>query len=97
MHTCHATNCKTPVPPSMWGCSRHWYMVPKPVRDRIWAAYRPGQCDDYKPSREYLEAAKEAVISVAIKEGREPDTRLYDMFLTRFKATPTEQIGGHSA
>lgn len=27
-HTCHATNCTTPVPPTMWGCRKHWFMVP---------------------------------------------------------------------
>ena len=80
-HTCHATGCKTEVPPTMFACRRHWLMVPKPIRDRIWATYREGQCDDWKPSEEYLLAAKEAVIAVANKEGIEPDTSLYDCFL----------------
>jgi hypothetical protein len=65
----------------MWGCKRHWFMVPKAIRDRIWATYRPGQCDDKNPSRAYLLAAREAVVAVAEKEGREPDTLLYDRFL----------------
>lgn len=80
-HTCHATRCETPVPPSMWGCRTHWYMVPKPLRDRIWKHYRAGQEEDWQPSREYLEAAREAVIAVAQREGLEPDTRVYDAFL----------------
>lgn len=53
------------------------------LRDRIWRAYRPGQCDDMRPSREYCEAAKAAVIAVAGREGRTPDTKLYDLFLAR--------------
>ena len=89
-HTCHATACNARVPPEMWGCKRHWFMVPKPIRDRIWASYRPGQCDDWKPSRAYLEAAREAVITVAAKEGIEPDTRLYDRFLERFESSSGE-------
>lgn len=82
-HTCHATDCKRRVPPQMWGCARHWYMVPPRIRSRIWAAFRPGQCDDKRPSKEYLEAARDAVVAVAEQEGREPDTRLYDLMLER--------------
>jgi hypothetical protein len=80
-HTCHATGCHTPVPPTMWGCKRHWYMVPKPIRDRIWSTYRSGQCDDMNPSAEYCLAARDAVVAVARREGIEPDTKLYDFFL----------------
>jgi hypothetical protein len=82
-HTCHATACTTPVPPTMWGCRRHWFLVPKPLRDRIWATYRVGQCDDLNPSAAYCAAARAAVIAVAAREGRAPDTALYDRFLAR--------------
>lgn len=80
-HRCHMTECDTPVPREMFACRRHWFMIPKPIRDRIWATYREGQCDDMNPSQEYCLVAKEAVIAVARKEGIEPDTRLYDRFL----------------
>lgn len=80
-HHCHATGCSEEVPPEMWGCRRHWFMVPKPIRDRIWRFYRIGQCDDMNPSDNYCLAAKDAVIAVAKKEGKIPDTRLYDAFL----------------
>ena len=80
-HTCHATGCEKECKPEFWGCAKHWFMVPKRIRDRIWATYRPGQCDDWKPSREYCMAAKEAVIAVAKKEGIAPNTTLYDAFL----------------
>lgn len=80
-HHCHATNCSVPVPPEMFMCRRHWFMVSKPQRDAIWDSYRAGQCDDHQPSRRYLVIAKLAVISVARREGYEPDTRIYDMFL----------------
>lgn len=69
-HTCHAEGCTVEVPPSMWGCRRHWFMVPKPLRDRVWATYRPGQEIDKRPSDEYREAAFAAVEAVARKEGR---------------------------
>ena len=80
-HHCHATNCRVPVPPEVWGCRRHWFMVPKVIRERIWNAYRSGQCDDMNPSMAYCSAARDAVIAVAEKEGIVPDTMLYDMFL----------------
>lgn len=82
-HLCHATACSVAVPPEMWGCRRHWFMIPKVIRDRIWRAYRVGQCDDMNPSREYCLVAKDAVIFIAYREGRQPDTRLYDLFLKR--------------
>ena len=89
-HHCHATGCTLSVPPTMWGCRRHWFKVPKPIRDRIWATYRAGQCDDMNPSGDYCRAARDAVITVATKEGRIPDTRLYDFFLARRGREPGE-------
>jgi hypothetical protein len=66
-------------------CRRHWFTVPQTLRNRVWATYRNGQCDDRNPSAAYCEAAKAAVITVAKVEGREVDDRtpevaLYDMF-----------------
>ena len=74
----------------MFACRRHWFMVPKPIRYRIWATYRVGQCDDMNPSAAYCRAARDAVIAVATKEGREPDTALYDMFIAPRGETDTE-------
>jgi len=79
-HHCHATACKTEVPPEMLMCRKHWYMVPRELRMRVWATYRRGQCDDWKPSGAYCEAAKAAVIAVADKEGIEADVSLYEVF-----------------
>lgn len=41
----------------MWGCRLHWGRLPKALRDRIWAAYMPGQERDMSPSAEYLQVA----------------------------------------
>lgn len=57
-HTCHWPGCAQAVPPAMWGCKPHWYRLPKHLRDRIWAAYVPGQEITKTPSREYIEAAQ---------------------------------------
>lgn len=82
-HHCHATACRVAVPPEMFMCRRHWFSLPKRIRDRIWATYRSGQCDDMNPSNTYCQTAKEAVIYLAQKEAITPDTRLYDLFLNQ--------------
>ncbi len=46
-------------------CAGHWRRVPNPIREAVWAAYRPGQCDDGRPSLVWLEAASAAVGYVA--------------------------------
>lgn len=56
-HSCHWPGCNQAVPPAMWGCRRHWFTLPKPLRDRIWKTYRPGQERTKDPSPEYLAAA----------------------------------------
>lgn len=58
-HGCHWPSCDRQVPPAMWGCKKHWLMLPN-FRGRIWTAYRPGQEVDMAPSHEYLEAAEAA-------------------------------------
>lgn len=69
-HTCHANFCKTPCKPSHLMCEQHWAMVPKPQQDRVYLTYRPGQCDDMRPSPEWFDAAKLAVALVAQAEGK---------------------------
>lgn len=59
-HECHWPGCKRQVPPAMWGCSTHWFKLPKPIREDIWAAYRPGQEKDMRPSERYIKAAQAA-------------------------------------
>lgn len=56
-HCCHWPTGTANVPPALWGCSRHWYMLPRVLRARIWANYRKGQEIDKKPSAAYIQAA----------------------------------------
>jgi hypothetical protein len=58
-HHCHWPNCPVPVPPKYWGCARHWRMLPKALRDKVWAAYVPGQEITKTPSQEYIRVARE--------------------------------------
>lgn len=45
----------------MWGCSKHWFMLPREIRTKIWAAYRIGQEEGLATVTDsYIEAAREA-------------------------------------
>ena len=57
-HHCHWPGCQAQVPPAMWGCRKHWYALPKSLRDEVWRSYRPGQEDTLTPSAEYLAVAR---------------------------------------
>jgi hypothetical protein len=58
-HECHWPGCGKQVPPAMWGCKKHWFMLPASLRARIWRAYRPGQEKDLDVSDEYFAVARE--------------------------------------
>ena len=58
-HRCHWPGCGRPVPPKMWGCKFHWFRLPRVLRGKVWAAYRPGQEIDQRPSAEYIVVAHE--------------------------------------
>lgn len=64
-HPCHWPGCTKQVPPAMWGCKHHWFALPKHLRDRIWATYRPGQEVNLTPSAEYLAAARDVQAWIA--------------------------------
>lgn len=75
-HTCHAMGCNKPVKPELLMCLEHWRMVSRPTQLRVWAAYRPGQCDDKRPSLEWCRAADRAVEEVARRENMTVDRGL---------------------
>lgn len=69
-HTCHARGCKVAVKPEMLMCFKHWRQVPRGIQRMVWDSYRPGQCDDMKPSAEWHKAADAAIGYVAQLEGQ---------------------------
>ena len=71
-HTCHWPGCDRQVPPAVWGCKQHWFKLPKALRDRIWAAYRPGQEIDMRPSESYLAVARDVQKWIAEQEAAKP-------------------------
>jgi hypothetical protein len=68
-HKCHAVGCTTACQPEHLMCRRHWFMVPKSLRDEVWRTYQPGQCDlEPHPSEDWHRAADAAIAAVAAKE-----------------------------
>jgi len=65
-HGCHWAGCVKQVPPAMWGCSHHWFRLPKHLRDLIWNTYEPGQEIGMDPSKAYIDAASK--VKAWIKE-----------------------------
>jgi hypothetical protein len=59
IHECHWPTCEEEVPPKLWGCKKHWFRLPKRLRDRIWATYKPGQEITKTPSSSYMKIALE--------------------------------------
>jgi hypothetical protein len=58
-HHCHWPGCTAQVPPAVWGCKKHWFKLPRNLREKIWGAYRIGQEVNLTPSREYVKVAIE--------------------------------------
>ena len=58
-HHCHWPRCAKQVPPAMWGCKEHWFMLPRSLRHRIWAAYQSGQEVTMPQSAGYIQIAQE--------------------------------------
>jgi hypothetical protein len=67
-HYCHAPGCSVVVPPKLFMCKRHWYKLPKRLRDAIWANYVPGQERRKDPTDSYLEVARECQAYIASQE-----------------------------
>lgn len=69
-HECHWPGCNKQVPPAMWGCARHWFRLPKSLRDRVWAAYVPGQEISLTPSSEYLQVVDDVQAWISQQGGK---------------------------
>lgn len=68
-HKCHAEGREAVVPPRLLMYRRHWGMVSKPLQNRVWEHYVPGQEIRKDPTPEYMEAQRAAIEDVAKKEG----------------------------
>jgi hypothetical protein len=71
-HECHWPGCNKQVPPAMWGCKKHWFLLPRDLRNKVWHTYRPGQEITLTPSKEYVAVAREVQDWIRRSEGRDP-------------------------
>lgn len=63
-HLCHVRSCDTPCRPEHLMCREHWALVPLELRIVVEETYRPGQCNDKRPSRAWALAARAAIKAV---------------------------------
>lgn len=63
---CPIPRCSEPIDLSRLMCRSHWYMVPKEMRDQVWATWRSGQ-GAYE--REHQDAVHRAVLAVQAAAG----------------------------
>ena len=42
MHICPGPGCEAQVPYEMLACSRHWYQVPRALRNAVYVTWRRG-------------------------------------------------------
>jgi hypothetical protein len=56
-------------------CAKHWYSLPKHLRDEIWRTYRPGQEHDKRPSQAYLAASAATTAYLRDKAKSEDPTK----------------------
>lgn len=70
-HTCHAEGCNVRVPPRMFGCRPHWFMLPPDMRAALLRVYQPGQESGARPvTMAYLVVQTLCRIAVAGTEQR---------------------------
>jgi hypothetical protein len=55
---CPVPGCGDQIDPSRLMCRRHWYRVPRQLRDQVWATWRSGQG---ALSREHQDAVRTAI------------------------------------
>ncbi len=91
-HHCHALGCTVAVPPRLFMCRRHWYMVPAALRQAIWREYVPGQEMRKDPTRAYLAVALEAQLAVARREYGRDFRTVADVLLYLRLRRPAEGV-----
>jgi hypothetical protein len=60
---CPVPGCHDQIDASRLMCRRHWYLVPKQIRDRVWATWRSGQG---ALSKEHLETVRLAIVACQV-------------------------------
>ena len=69
MSRCPIPGCKVDVASDMFACKRHWFSLPKYIRDEIWASYRDGIRKRTHPTKRWRMAAHNAMEYLRDKAG----------------------------
>lgn len=74
-HQCPGPGCERRVPVGQLACRTHWFQVPEPLRNEVWAAWRVlmraiEQPGDLTPAGERHKAALAAAIATMREVGR---------------------------
>lgn len=65
---CRIPGCRTRVGRRRLMCRPHWYQVPKPLRDVIWATWRSG-AGIFTPDYRHAVCQAVAAVQAAAREG----------------------------
>ena len=64
LHKCFDRACEVQVTTELIGCREHWLALPRPLRDRIWKAWRAGKTiawfEAVQEARELIDRAEPA-------------------------------------
>lgn len=60
-HRCPVAGCRARVPYHRLMCKLHWYQVPRPLRDAVWATWQSGAGAGTAAHTAAIEAAVRAV------------------------------------
>ena len=66
-HCCHLPDCEEVIAPKFLMCAKHWKLVPKELQQDVYRFYRAGQEKTKNPSKNYLQAARKAILAVEEK------------------------------
>lgn len=66
-HDCPAPGCDKRVPFHILACKTHWYMIPKPVRDKLWREY-----DENFGETSYFKARAECLSVLGVEDADIP-------------------------
>ena len=72
--------CDNKLNPDRLGSARHWYNIPRAIRDRLCEVYRLGRCNDMSRLG-YCLAARDKTAAVAISAGIDPDMLMWDSLI----------------
>lgn len=91
MNKCAAVGCGAKISPQLLMCRKHWFIVPKSIRDRVWANYVRGQEKRLDATDAYMAAYHEAVAAVARREGYQAEAQAQSSLAEQYEKKAKEK------